>query len=198
METRLAKPTRDLVQKYILKIQRDPQFSSQDKALSNLLAAFPLNQHLEDVILKASTINSLYHTNIFDIHKVAQHIVELQIDPQLESGSPELIDEIAYVTLNGKKKRFYSFATKYCSFHRPEIYPIFDGTAEWLINSYQKSDHFGAFSPSDLHDYPHYKEIIKSFRAHYGLTEFTFRQLDNFLWAYGQEMKPKQKPQKAD
>jgi hypothetical protein len=34
--------------------------------------------------------------------------------------------------------------------------------------------------------YPRYVEIITQFRMHYGLGEFGFKELDKFLWLYGQ------------
>ncbi len=182
-------PTVHFVQKHIEAIERDSQFSSEHEALSKLLAAFPSNQHLEDVILKVAAINSIYNTHIFGIYRVAQHICKLQIDAQLERKSPEIVDKIAPVTFdNGKQIRFYSFATKYCSWHKPDAYPRYDGVVGRLLVSYQMSYGFEKFIRSDLSHYVRYKEIVERFRDYYDLTQFNFNKLDNFLWAYGREL----------
>lgn len=38
------------------------------------------------------------------------------------------------------KKYFYSFATKYCCNHRPDVYPIFDKFVEKAINKFIREE----------------------------------------------------------
>jgi hypothetical protein len=106
----------------------------------------------------------------------------------LAQGSLDVIDEIAVITLKGKKKRNYSFATKYCSWHRPDVYPIFDSYVERLLWTYRQQDRFAEFKRGESWHYPHYKEIIERFRAYYDLGQFSFKELDKFLWLYGIEV----------
>lgn len=185
------RPTAQLIEKYNEQFDSNPQTSSPDKALSKLFAAYPKNEHLDDVLLKVSALNSLYSTNIYAIYGVAQHICELKIDRGINSSSPEVVNIISHVTIQNKPRHFYAFATKYCSFHKPEAYPIYDDFVERLIVSCQRLDAFASFDHNDLRDYPRYKRIVESFRAYYGLTQFSFKQLDKFLWLYGQEIAPR-------
>ena len=56
-------------------------YVNQEKALNKLF--FDLcrrNDNIEDILIKCSTLNDFYSTNIFDIHSVAKHILELNID----------------------------------------------------------------------------------------------------------------------
>lgn len=188
------RPTALLVQKYIETIERNPQFSSEQRALSKLLAAFPVNQQLDDVIVKASAINSIYNTRIFAIYEVAHHIWTLKIDTLLESNSSEIVDRISRVTIGGKLRNNYSFATKYCSWHKPDAYPIYDSFVARVLLLYQRLDGFAHFTRmEELWNYSKFKETVEYFRTRYDLAGFGFRQIDNFMWAYGQELWPRKR-----
>src|SRR3990172_2016078 len=98
--------------------------------MSELFGKYPSNQKLRDILIKATALNSLYNTNIYATVKLAKHILNKNIDAKLRDGSPELVDEIAHVEINGKLRNNYSFASKYCHWHQPEMYPIYDSTAK--------------------------------------------------------------------
>jgi hypothetical protein len=183
----LEQPTPALVVKYV-ELFDQGNAALTDKALMRLIAAFPDNHDAAGVLLKATAINSLYATHIYAIFQVAQHICSLNIDPKLAQGSLEVVDEIAMITLKGKRKRNYSFATKYCSWHRPEVYPIFDSYVERLLWTYRQQDRFTEYKRGETWHYPRYVEIIEQFRAHYGLDEFGLKELDKFLWQYGMDV----------
>jgi hypothetical protein len=121
---------------------------------------------------------------------VAKHILKLDIDARLAQSVPELVNEIAVTPVKeGKTIRYYSFATKYCSWHVPDGYPIFDSIVAKLIGEYQRLDKFTEdFWQNELaRDYVRFKRTIEAFREKYGLAEFGFRNLDKFLWLYGKE-----------
>jgi hypothetical protein len=178
-----AQPTSDLVNDYIKQFD-ESDAGSTDQALTRLIAAFPNNHDEVAVLIKASAINILYSTSIYAIARVAKHIHQLDIDARLRQGDPELVDAIARITINGKLRRNYSFASKYCSWHTPEQYPIYDSYVDHLLWDYQRQDHFTQFKRGELADYPRYKEILNQFRSFYGLEQFSFKELDKFLWKY--------------
>ena len=165
--------------------------------LRSLCSKFPGNDRSENVLLKVVAINSLYATRIMAVRSVAEHIRQLHIDTKVNLGSPKLVSEIGNVKLGEKEKLFffYSFATKYCSWHKPDAYPIYDKYVAYLLWEYQQSSdfRFDNFERRDLIDYLKFKEIIERFRGFYGLTEFNFKELDKFLRGYGEVMKPVQR-----
>lgn len=183
----LAQPTPDLVNKYSKRFD-DSDAGLTDQALTRLIAAFPDNHDLPGVLAKDAIINSLYGTNIYAISDVARHICALNIDPKLAQGSLDVINDIAVITLKDKVKHNYSFATKYCGWHRPDVYPIYDGYVDRLLCTYRQQDQFAEFEPIELRLYPRYKEVIDSFRTHYELAQFSYKELDKFLWRYGKEV----------
>lgn len=106
------------------------------------------------------------------------------IDSALSAGSPEIVDKIAKVTIQGKVHNFFSCATKYCSWHNPKSYPIYDSRVDKYLWSLQKQERFteSRFAHDELWDYPKFLEIMSSFHDHYGHGSFTFKEIDKFLW----------------
>jgi hypothetical protein len=184
----LREPTPSLVASYVAQFEGDAQTAATDRVVARLFQAYPRNRDIEDVLLKVVALNGLYSTNIYGTYAVAMHICALDIDPQLERNSVDVVDQVARVRLGGKAKHLYSFATKYCSWHVPDAYPIYDTFIEQLMWAYGESGRFAQFARTDLRDYPRFKEIVERFQAYYGLTEFSFKQLDKFLWRYGREL----------
>jgi hypothetical protein len=118
--------------------------------------------------------------------EVANHIVSLGIDPDLDRGSDELVGRIAKVVVSGKADRYnYSFATKYSSWHKPESYPIFDSRVGEYLWHLRKHGCLSRFHRDTLWDYPTFKRIVTEFRDKFGLGDFTFKHLDEFLYSQG-------------
>lgn len=68
---------------------------------------------------------------IFNTYAVAKHILTIpNLDNRLKQGDISLVDEIKEVTMSdGKKRDFYSFATKYCSHHNPNFFLFMTATS---------------------------------------------------------------------
>jgi hypothetical protein len=163
-----------------------PSYSNQEKALDKLFMGIcKRNDNIEDILIKCSSLNDFYSTNIFDIHTVAQHILSLKIDERLKNGDLSLVDEISHVEVNGKLHTFYSFATKYCSHHNPERYAIYDSYVEKVLLSMNSRDHFMDFKQEELKDYETYMSVVDAFKKRYGLTQYNIKQLDQYLWQLG-------------
>ena len=68
--------------------------------------------------------------------------MNLGIDEKLENNVLDIVNKIAKVKISDNKEiNYYSFATKYCSFHKPEIYPIYDSFIEKILMNF-KNDKF--------------------------------------------------------
>lgn len=186
----LETPTRELIERY--RTNFEDKNKAEEEAIRALLKLFPDNKDYKGVLLKCIVINSLYSTQIRAITNAAKHIVDLHIDAGLERGDTKVVDQIARLTIKTKggeeKKRInYSFATKYCSFHQPSLYPIYDSIVDKVLKAYQKRDKYSSQSLTDLRDYPRFKEVLEEFVNYYGLRGVGFRELDCFLHDYGKE-----------
>ena len=183
-------PTVEEVYKY-LRRWNGPEHEvgkKKELALNKLFRELcPDNKEICDILIKCSTLNDFYSTNIFDVHSVAQNILRLNIDKRLRQGDYTLVSEIAQVEVGNppKSRTFYSFATKYCSHHQPEKYAIYDSYVEKLLWEFQKRDEYSTFVFSDLKDYPKYMKVIHDFQIRYKLEQFNVKELDQYLWQLG-------------
>lgn len=191
----LQTPTNALLDKYITKFKNDENAYSSDQALRNLFATYPDNKKLEDILLKASVINTLYSTNILGIYKMAKHIQSCNIDEGIKKGDPNIVNEIATGheirnKKSGKEIYFYSFATKYCNWHNPSSYGIYDSFVEKVLMAYKRQDKFSDFTQSDLKDFSKFKNVLADFAGFYGLTKHNLKDIDKFLWVFGKDRFP--------
>ncbi|WP_211272696.1 hypothetical protein [Haemophilus paracuniculus] len=192
MEKTLTKPTAQSVKAFLDKWQHSNEvkkYDAHDEALHQLFSQLPNNQKLSDVLLKVSTLNDFYSTNIFQTYSVAKNIVALEnVDERLKNGDISVVDDIRHNIIKDKKFDFYSFATKYCSQHNNKDFPIYDNFVDKILFELNKVEKFYSFKRTDLKDYKKFKEVVLAFQKYFGLEEFSIRQIDTYLWQYGKKM----------
>ena len=188
----IPEPSREEASYWLAKWNELEDYVAQEKAIDRLfLGEFGPNDNLQNILIKCSVLNDFYSTNIFKIYPVAKHILELGIDARLSEGDPTIVDEIAANEIGGTIKNFYSFASKYCSHHKPLDYPIYDSYVDKVLTYYRDVDEFADFGNADLKIYSKFKNILVKFREFYGLEEFNLKQLDQYLWQFGKRYFPK-------
>lgn len=174
------------------------QISSKDKKFIKIessldlifLRTFPLNNTLEEILLKVSAINQMYNANLFSLLPIAEHILNLDIDRRLEAIDTHLVNELALVAEEGRVKNFYSFATKYCSRQKPDDYSVYDSYVEKSLKYFRDKDNLISFKNSDLKNYSSFSKIIYDFKVIYKLHNRTLKEVDLFLWNYGKRRFP--------
>lgn len=192
MDVDVPAPSTEQVEFYITKWDALENYHLQEDALNKLFFELcPKNTDVIDVLLKASTLNDFYSTNIFSIYPVAKHICSLNIDSRLKAGDVTLVRDIQYVTIGVTLKNFYSFASKYCSHHNPLDYPIYDSYVDEVLRYFRNRDGFSDFQDGDLKDYIRFKGILIDFRAFYGLDKYNLKQIDQYVWLLGKDYFPK-------
>jgi len=82
-------------------------------------------------------------------------------------------------------KSYLSFASKFCSWHNPMDYPIWDGNVRACLWAYKQQDEFATFHNYDLWDYESFRSIMSAFQARYGLELLSSKEVDKFLWRLG-------------
>lgn len=189
METALIAPTVELVRAACEQFNRENGVT--EKALADLFGAYPSNEDASHVLLKVAALNSLYATRILAVLKLAEHIVGLgaKLDAALVAGSPNAVEQIARIGIGEKDFTFYSFASKYCNWHRPELYPIYDSRVDkylWLLKKQGELDSGKLVHRQDLWNYSKFRDIMAVLRDQFGLGSFSFKQIDAFLWSQGE------------
>lgn len=182
----IPKPTCKTVEMYLQQWNTLENYVMQENSLDKLFFdLIPENRIIEDVLIKCSTLNDFYSTNIFSIFPVAKHILQLNIDSRLKNGDLTLVNDIADV--KELDRRFYSFASKYCSHHKPELFPIYDSYVDKVLRYFRNVDKFANFKNDDLKDYVKFKYILEEFKVYYSLEQYSLKELDRYLWLLGKE-----------
>jgi len=191
--TKIPKPSKKEVKKYLKLWDSLENYTSQESSLKKLFTkTYPKNKNLDDVLIKVCSLNDFYSTNIFSPFFVARHIVKLNIDKFFSVDDLEIVNKISKIKMNGGKvKNFYSFATKYCSHHKPTVYPIYDSYVEKILIHFKNKDNFYNFSRKDLKFYALYRNVLENFMKYYKLEMFNLKQIDKYLWQAGKRYFPK-------
>jgi hypothetical protein len=90
-----------------------------------LFQKIPLNNHAEDIRTKVSAINDSEIIKHTQQENVITHILNLKIDDQLKKGDLSLVESIATFQANNQPFHLLHFASVYCNFHKPDIFPIY-------------------------------------------------------------------------
>lgn len=177
------------IEKYLVRWNELDNYYQQESALDKLFfRTYPNNTDIDDVLIKVSSLNDLYSTNIFSPFQVAKYIIDLKIDERLQTGDVTLVNDIAKVKMvNGTVINFYSLATKYCSHHKPLDFPIYDSYVDRLLRYFRDSDGFFRFVNNDLKAYTEFKNILVQFRSFYNLEQYNLKDIDKYLWQLGKE-----------
>ncbi|HEX8711869.1 MAG TPA: hypothetical protein VF730_08350 [Terracidiphilus sp.] len=184
MEATLSVPDAQLVREACERFDRENEVS--EKALAELFAAYPTNDDASHVLLKVVALNSLYSTRILAVLKLAMLIAGqgAKIDAALAAGSTDAVEAIAG---GGQTDlTFYSFATKYCNWHKPDSYPIYDSRVDKYLWSLKKQGLLHAeklVERGDMWSYSSFREVMAAFREEFGLGAFSFKEIDKFVWS---------------
>jgi hypothetical protein len=181
-------PTIELVRRKCSSMEKDPGTALSDKALGEMLKKFPHNTQAPQVLLKVIALDQRYSTRIryIDIDRFARHIATLGIDEHIRTGS---LDSVELIRKCKKTRDYYSFATKFCSWHSPSVFPIYDRNVDECLWAYKQKDRFSNFRRSDLKNYKELVRVVDDFRCSYRLTQFSFRELDRFMWVIGDDIR---------
>lgn len=181
------------------------RYGSGARALDTLFKKFHANDDVDAVYAKVALLNLLYSTMIVDdeCFALAKGIAELDgLDDTLQDGCHTAVERIATASgrlrpvNKGEPWEHYSFATKYCSFHYPELYPIYDSNVDgelWERRICQgrlgkRDKGFHGFKRRQLKNYKEFRHIVGVFRAYYGVERLCLRKVDRYLWLKGKKM----------
>ena len=194
------KPTEEGLNSALQKWKESKTTIKKEYILCNL---FLYDNRSEDIVkLKVETLNLYYSTRILAVGVVSRHIVDvfahkdekmLTVDYNSQDEKVfDLVDEIAKVTFNLSDnsvavRNMFSFATKYCSFHNPDAFYIYDRNVVAVLKLF-KNDFGGKFSEKELRSYKCFRQIMEQFRNYYGFDKYSCKELDIYLWQLGDKI----------
>ena len=184
----IRKPCVEQVKIYLKSWKELEGYPKNECFLRKLFNKYDKNNNKHKVLIKVCTLNSLYSTNVRPVNAsaLAEHIVNLEIDQRIEKLDFTLVNEIAtFKDKEGKNVNVFSFATKYCSFHSPKNYPIYDKSVDKMLWRFKPENNF---KRKDLKCYPTFHKVLMEFIKHYKLDEFDLKEIDRYLWQAGKKL----------
>lgn len=154
----------------------------QDEVIKNVFEQHPLNTDMNAVMIKVSLLKDYYSapSRYVKTYEVAEGVVACNIDDKLKDGDGSVVNDIQ------KRTGQYVFATKYCHFHKPETFPIFDSKVEIALKYFKNNFGFD-FTIKELRDYEKYKGICDRFIDEFEL-EKNYKKIDEYLWLVGKAL----------
>jgi len=158
------------------------QWKAADRVLEELADTMRSNTRLTQVLLKAAALNQLYRTNVFNLHPMAQHIVQVFSQEYQSDDDCLLVESIAYLEASGKHHQ--SFASKYCHFFvDSERFPLFDGYVRKMVRKYLGRGNYRCKTTDET--YRNFYADLKTLRDRISFSP-KVRELDRYLWLRGQ------------
>lgn len=128
-----------------------------------------------DVVNFFSKLNSVYHTRI----KTKTIAEKWSL-----TDTSKTLDDLVELCKQETDSYAYSFATKVFSFIKPDEYPILDRYVANMLKTYL-SQQDKDISISSWGNYSNYVDAYDEFKEEYDLTDFNYKEIDEFLWMYG-------------
>ncbi len=173
-------------------------YVNQDIALTSIFKNYPLNVDVPEVLLKCSVLNSFYSAGILniDLLKVAEVIVNCDIDNDLQSGNWNVVYRILKALNNAGIHNYYSFVSKYCNWHNQEKFPIYDSYVDNVVWHLKQNNCINSFKHrKDLEDYTTFGNALFEIYKNFSLTsaeilrkgevDVNYKILDRYLWLLG-------------
>ena len=189
------------------KIRLLPELSSwndADQALKNLRQYFPDNTNRVHVLIKASAIDKLYSTRAANIFWVADAIVAVMKENDFllpVDGLIDIVEAISSKKRNAHLKATHclSFASKYCHFFIDDsTFPLYDSFALAAVrNLLGRMSGRLTSGDNDNHEYRDFYERLSKLKVRDGLEDVSVREMDRFLWLWGQWILQKKREEKV-
>lgn len=157
----------------------------QDEMIERFSKLSEINE--DNIIAVAALINTLYSTHIYpsDFKSLIQQIINVNdLKNRLNNGDIPLVTEISKV--GGKE--YLSFASKFCAFFNNTKYPIYDKISRKVLSDINKKYGFTNRFCKDKIPYDRFFTIYNAFISAFDLQNYTYRQIDKFLWGKGKDL----------
>jgi len=162
-------------------------WSKIDSLLYNEFNKYDKNTDINDVGYKIVILDRLYNCNLkIDISKVTSKFITLDIDEKLSSNDAvDLVNQLANLNFTIGRKDVKQnrriglvFASKYCHFHKPERFPIYDRYVRIALAKL-----FCKKTSEYEWNYKSFKDDVDIIKKSLGAR---YKELDEYLWLYGQ------------
>ena len=154
-----------------------------EKKMFDFIKSMIGNQSIDTVISKVAAIGNPSLWQNGGQTAMAAHIHSLNIDDRLMKGDLSVVTDICKFEMINNPCELYHFASKYCCYHFPNLFPIYCSSSHRLVNA------FNSGQCKDIKDhYEWYVEKMKSIKEEFSLTPLNYLELNKFLWLYEEQL----------
>lgn len=173
------------LKKYLDIFKSQEMYFINDVRNLELFKKNPSNKTEADIRMKISAINDdMEIRQLPDINDMIAHILKLNIDDRLQRGDLSLVEDIANITVNGKPYHFLHFASVYCNFHRPDVYPIYSEQHLDFYRQYIKANNL-KLDPDKLNTYAVFSAALDDLITRLGVKgTMNYLHMRKFGWLY--------------
>jgi|GEM_PF-1065710 len=161
-------------------------YYTQESKIKSLVKSHPTNTSKEVVDDKVRMLNGYYSTRVPRESMVKNILNISHVDKSMRNGDTSIVHLIAKTD-----KNYFSFATKFCALHEPNLYPIYDNFVWSLFIFLAKQGFFSEqtyslfkYVEQSPNGYTNYKIIYEEFIQKTGIRRYckSYRQVDAYLW----------------
>lgn len=169
-------------------------FASQEMYFVNdlknleLFEKTPGNKDAVDVRTKVSAVNDRDVGNLGIIENVVGHIHNLNIDERLSKNDIAVVEDISKVKVGNQEHHLLHFASVYCNYHKPDVYPIY---SEQYLDFYRKyiTENKLPLDPGKINTYDVFTKALNDLVGRLGLTgKMNYLHLRKFAWLYAEHV----------
>jgi hypothetical protein len=176
------------LKKYLAIFGDQEMYFVTDTRNLELFAAHPKNTAAEDVRTKVSAISDTELRKLSVEEDMINHIVGLNIDERLKRNDLSVVEEIAHITIRDQSYHLLHFASVYCNFHKPEVYPIYSDQHLEFYKRYVTENKL-PLDPNKLDTYDVFSKALNDLVERLGVTgKMNYLHLRKFGWLYAEKV----------
>ena len=169
-------------------------FSEQDMYFVNdlrnleLFSKTPRNSKAEDVRTKVSALNDTDVRTLLLEEQMVNHIVKLNIDDRLNRNDLAVVEDIARIAAHSKNHHLLHFASVYCNFHKPDVFPIYSEQYHDFYKRYIKENKL-PLDPENISSYDTFSKALNHLIDRLKLNgKLDYLHIRKFAWLYAERI----------
>lgn len=151
-----------------------------------LFQTIPRNTSVEDIRTKLSAMNDTDISHNALMEDAIKHIIKLKVDERITRGDLTVVEDISNISTGAKSFHFLHFASAYCNFHKPDLFPIYSEQHFDFYRRYIKENNL-PLDPEKINTYDVFSKALDDLVKRLGLTgKMNYLQIRKFGWLYAE------------
>jgi len=176
----------ETLKKYLDVFADQEMYFVNDLRNLELFKKIPANSSADDIRTKISAINDTDISRNAIMDEMIAHILKLKIDERLKKGDTTVVEAIADISAKGHTYHLLHFASVYCNYHHPEVFPIYSEQHLEFYRHYVVEYKVGV-DPQKLTSYEVFSKALNDLVQRLGLTgKMNYLMIRKFGWLYAE------------